>query len=127
LTRAKQLGGRRMLFLGLLLAHGLLGAVLPKEVLDQIEADPVVPWLAAKVQTQLFTEPYDPPWALHDPTFYFKLRERLRDRVPCALYLTYWSLPQHAKTALLLSPQAGLAGLASLRRLFRKASTDRVF
>jgi hypothetical protein len=125
LTRAKQLGGRRMLCLGLLLAHELLRTVLPKEVWNQIQADPVVPWLAAQVRKRLFTEPHGSFWALDHPAFYFRLRERLWDRVPCALYLTYSKLPSLAKTALLLSPQACLAGLASLRRLFRKASTDR--
>ena len=56
LLQAKQLGGRRILFLGLFLAHVLLGAGLPEEVWKEINADPVVPWLAAKVQTRLFAE-----------------------------------------------------------------------
>jgi Uncharacterised nucleotidyltransferase len=126
LAQARELGGRRMLCLGLLLAHELLGAVLPKEVWDHIEVDPVVPWLAAEVRSHLFAENHGPLWALDRRPFYLRLRERMRDRVPCALYLAYWRLPSYAKTAVLLVPQAALAGLASFRRLFRKASTTGV-
>ncbi len=127
LAQAKKLGARRMLCLGLLLAHELLGSALPKEVWNQIQADPIVPWLAAQVRRRLFTEPHGSLLALDHPAFYFRLRERLRDRVPCALYLTYSMLPSLAKTALLLSPQAGLATIASLRRLFRRVSRGGLF
>ena len=120
LLQAKQLGGRRILFLGLFLAHVLLGASLPEEVWKEINADPVVRWLAAKVQTRLFAEHHAHASAVNDAAFYLKLRERIRERVPCALYLAYLRLPARAKTAVLLSAQTGLAGMHSLRPLFRK-------
>ena len=47
LLQAKQLGGKRILHLGLFLAHVLLDAELPKEVWKEINSDPVVPRLAA--------------------------------------------------------------------------------
>ena len=120
LLQAKQLGGRRILFLGLFLAHVLLDAGLPEEVWKEINADPVVPRLAAKVQTRLFAQNHAQPSAVNDAAFYLSLRERIRERVPCAVYLAYLRLPARAKTVVLLSAQTGLAGMHSLRPLLRK-------
>ena len=72
LLQAKHLGGRRILFLGLFLAHVLLDAELPKEVWKEINADPVVPRLAAKVQTRLFARNHAQLSAVNDAAFYLK-------------------------------------------------------
>jgi Uncharacterised nucleotidyltransferase len=120
LLQAKLLGARRILFLGLFLAHVLLDANVPKEVWKEINNDPVVSSLAAEVQTRLFADHHTQTSAVNDAAFYLKLRERIRERVPCALYLAYVRLPARAKTALLLSAHRGLTGLNWLRPLFRK-------
>jgi hypothetical protein len=88
LAQANRLGGRRMLALGVHLAHDLLGAGLPTEVARWVLAEAAVPWLAAQVWTRLFTAA-SPPHAWDHPAFYLGLRERLRDRLPCYLYLAY--------------------------------------
>ena len=51
---------------------------------------------------------------------YLKLRECIRERMPCALYLAYERLPALAKTPVLLSARRGLAGLNLFRPVFRK-------
>jgi hypothetical protein len=89
LAQARRLGGKRMLALGLSLAHDLLGAGLPEAVWRWIQTEPVVPWLVAQVRARLFAATAHPPDAWDHPTFYLGLRERLWDRLRCALYLAY--------------------------------------
>jgi hypothetical protein len=120
LLQAKQSGARRMLFLGLFLAHELLGAKLPEEAGKEIESDIVVPRLADKVQARLFADHQRDISAVNDALFYLRLRERLRERLACALYLTYVRLPGRVKALLLLSANGGLAGLNVLCPRFRK-------
>jgi hypothetical protein len=88
MAQASQLGGARMLAPGVRLAHDLLGAGLPTEVGRWIQVETVVPWLAAQVWARLFAAA-SPPDAWDHPAFYLGLRERLRDRLPCYLYLGY--------------------------------------
>jgi hypothetical protein len=91
-VQASRLGGKRMLWLGLRLAHDLCGTALPETIERQLQADRVLPWLAMQVQSRLFTAPESPASAIDHPAFYLRLRERLRDRLPCYLYLTYRTL-----------------------------------
>jgi hypothetical protein len=83
LEQARRLGSERMLLVGLFLASDLLGTVLPKEVLQRIEADSVVISLAAQVYGRLFCET-DAQAGLFEQSrfclFHFRVRERLRDR-----------------------------------------------
>jgi hypothetical protein len=80
-----------MLALGVRLAHDLLGAGLSTEVGRWIQAEAVVPWLAAQVWAGLFVAAC-PPEAWDHPAFYLGLRERVQDRLPCYLYLVYRTL-----------------------------------
>ena len=91
MAQASQLGGRRILALGVRLAHDLLGTGLPTEISRWIQAEAAVPWLAAQVWARLFAAAR-PPHAWDHPAFYLGLRERLRDRLPCYLYLVYRTL-----------------------------------
>src|SRR5262249_47194927 len=56
LEQADRLGSKRMLFLGLLLAQDCLGAAVPEEVRNHLQADSVVRVLAAEVRQRLFRE-----------------------------------------------------------------------
>jgi hypothetical protein len=85
--RADSLGGARMLLLGLLLAHDLLGANLPDEILQRTQVHPTLPYLAAEVRSGLFSG--GPLMAVERPTFYIALREHARDRMRCRFYLVY--------------------------------------
>lgn len=83
-TRAAGLGSKRMLFLGLSLAHDLLGARLPERVLDAVRSDPMIETLAAQVSEMLFREPDGSRGLLDGSTFHpfhYKMRERRRDRL----------------------------------------------
>jgi hypothetical protein len=92
MAEANRLGGRRMLLLGLLLAHDLLGASVPTDLLRQMRADRNVRWLAAKVREQLFIPAEYELDAVERPMFYLRLRERLRDKVRCSYYLAYYTV-----------------------------------
>jgi hypothetical protein len=77
-----QLGSRRMLRLGLFLAHHLLGAALPEPMLTQIQGDAAVQRLAQTIQASLF-QPTSEPTPRGDAV-YRGTMESHRDR------LWYW-------------------------------------
>ncbi|TNF98971.1 MAG: hypothetical protein EP297_06755, partial [Gammaproteobacteria bacterium] len=56
IDQASKLGNRRILFLGLWLARDLLGAVLPLQVLQSIEADKVVALRGKQIRERLLSE-----------------------------------------------------------------------
>jgi len=88
MRRAIQLGCQRMLFLGLLLAHYLLGVGLSAAVLQQAQADRTARLLVADVCEILFDEVRDPDsFAALTPLFYLRMRERLRERVQLCVRL----------------------------------------
>jgi hypothetical protein len=81
MRHAEELGGRRMVLLGLHLANRLLGAELSEEVRRHLRADSVVDSLALQVQEELFRGYYDPDNLLSErPFFYMNLRERWQDK-----------------------------------------------
>ena len=80
LSLATEAGGQRMLFLGLSLAHGLLDAPVPDEILHRIERDRRVKECAQTVRSRLFDHAEAPPSVLGTCVFYVKMRERLRDK-----------------------------------------------
>ena len=102
LAQARRLGGIRMLLLGILLAHELLGTPLPEAIQPQLQADPVLPRLAVQVRARLFSDADHLLSAIDQPSFYLGLRERLRDRARCGLYLVY-----HMITARVPKPLLG--------------------
>jgi hypothetical protein len=91
LEQASTLGSERVLFLGLLLAHDLLGADLPKEIFQRIQTTSAVKSLAARVQERLFREGEvdSSPGEAERFAFGLRLRERMRDKVwYCFCYMT---------------------------------------
>jgi hypothetical protein len=86
LARARSSGGVRMLLLGLSVAHHLLGAALPQEVMRRIQANPVVHVLAVQVCAQLCARLNGVPWAVDRHTFYLRTRERVQDRMRYFLF-----------------------------------------
>lgn len=79
--RARELGGSRMVFLGLALTHDLLGASLPDDVLREVRSDRRVADLAAQVVARLFRESDDPPGLVETVLSHLRARERLADRL----------------------------------------------
>jgi hypothetical protein len=71
---------RRMLLLGLFLAHDLLAAKMPEEVLLKVDAEPVIQTLAANIRARLGQHaPLAHP-ALAEFLFHFRLHERIREK-----------------------------------------------
>ena len=79
--RAEVQGCRRVLFLGLFLAHDLLAAPLPGDVLKTIQADSSVQALAIQVHEQLFRRENGPAAALQRSLFNLKVTDRFQDRI----------------------------------------------
>jgi hypothetical protein len=86
--QASQLGGARMLYLGLFLAQDLLGATMPDHIWQQIGSDPVIRSLGARVREWLFTGSDSLLRTLQQHAFYLKLGEDWQRRVWCGLCLT---------------------------------------
>ncbi len=93
----------RMLFLGLLLAKDLLDAPIPEEVMKNVDADPMVGRLATKTEERIFKGSNGSFPILENLLFYFRARERLKDRIQYCLRLataitpedrTFFSLPK---------------------------------
>jgi hypothetical protein len=87
MEQARRLGSVRMLYLGLFLAHGLLGAAVPADILRQMRVERVVPSLAAQVRLRLFTGADSPPGAVERHAFYLRLGESVLEKVRCGLRL----------------------------------------
>lgn len=79
---ATDTGARRMLMLGLALAHELLQAPLPEQVCTWISSDNKVQALVEHVRSRLFDEQTVRSPFLERQRFHSKVRERLRDRLP---------------------------------------------
>ncbi|NMG05971.1 nucleotidyltransferase family protein [Brasilonema sp. UFV-L1] len=75
--RAAKLHMTRILLLGLLLAHELLEVELPKSILQQIQASPLLKSLSSQIYTQLFytTESSLENWKVRSSFFHLKMIE----------------------------------------------------
>lgn len=100
LKRAARMGASRMLLLGISLAHDLLDAPAPPEVLKQAEADAATLRLAASVEQLLFAQPAAADDLSH--RFFLQARERMRDKFAYCARLAFtpteedhsaWPLP----------------------------------
>jgi len=82
-------GWRRILFLGLFLAHDLLETVLPEEIWEKVRADSSLPLLADRVRKRLFRENHGSIGTLENIFFHLKLTERFQDRIGYCLRLAF--------------------------------------
>ena len=82
LDLALHTGARRMLLLGLALAHELLQAPLPEQVCTWIRSDSAVHPLLEHVHRRLFEERTVLDYLVERQRFHRMVRERLRDRIP---------------------------------------------
>jgi hypothetical protein len=100
MTRASEVGAARILLLGVSLAHDLLGAGAPLDVLRKSQRDPWVKKLSQQVQNALFTDAESSELQSH--LFFLEARERLRDKLRYCAHLAFmpteedhsrWALP----------------------------------
>lgn len=84
--QACRMGARRMLWLGLLLAHTLLDATLPEAIVQHIQTDSATLSLANQAGQRLFrADEHIPPTEDDAPLFYLRMRERWWDKLHLAL------------------------------------------
>jgi len=96
LAQAGRLGCRRMVFLGLFLAHTFLEADLPEEVWSEIQTDPVVEPLAIQMHRPLLSEDGGSYGGTEWHAYHLRIKERWRDRI---LYLLRWASNRVASDA----------------------------
>lgn len=89
MEQAATRGGMRMLLLGLFLAHHLLEAVLPAEILSKINANLVVQTLGKSIVQGLVSDRESPTGTKALSLFYLRLSENLKDRVAYCLRLGF--------------------------------------
>jgi hypothetical protein len=102
MTRAGELGAIRMLLLGVHLAHQLLGALAPCEVLRRAERDQSVSKLAQQVQIAIFADAH--PGTFQSHLFFLEARERLRDKLRYCGHLAF--MPTEEDYSLLPLPSS---------------------
>jgi hypothetical protein len=89
IASASALGGRRMLFVGLLLARQLLDAPVPEAVLSRARSDSEARALAEQISDGLLHRTEDPiNVAAEAPVFFLRMRERLRDKLELCVRLS---------------------------------------
>lgn len=81
MEQASTKGGQRMLFLGLMLAHNLLGTPLPEVVWQKMQAEPMVELLAKQVDLRLFNKANGSYQDGKITRFHLTARERLVDKM----------------------------------------------
>lgn len=79
-TRARDLGGERMLLLGLFLAEYILETALPEPISQRVQQEPILRRLASEACELLFVRPRDVLGLFELTMFRLRSRERLRDR-----------------------------------------------
>lgn len=84
---------RRMLFLGLFLAHRTLKAELPANLMQLVQDDPSIAPLAAPAEGKWFAEDVGEPHILTLTHFYFKSIESYNDRIRYCLSLALVPVP----------------------------------
>jgi hypothetical protein len=87
LQNAEAQGSRRILFLGLKLAHDLLEAELPPDVLKLVTEDSAVNNAAERMKQQLFKTSAAPAGIFDEARLAVSLRERKLDRISSSLRL----------------------------------------
>jgi hypothetical protein len=86
IEHANSLRRERSLFLGLFLAHDLLGTALPEEVWHKMQTDPVAKSLAMQVRERLFRDSDNQPGVWERFLYNLKLRESMQDKVRYCLF-----------------------------------------
>ena len=92
MQQAPQWGSRRMLYLGLYLAHHWLSAPLPLTVVEQLDTDPTLPDLAALVDQHIFQLGNTSQNLMATTRYQLHVRERWCDKAIYAWSVVNWLL-----------------------------------
>ena len=88
IEQAYSLGSQRMLLLGLLLAHDLLGSQLPDEIWHETAKDSTVKSLADQVKARFTNRNIRALGAFEIPLFHLDVKENLQDKIRYCFYMT---------------------------------------
>lgn len=105
---AKRLGCWRMTLLGLFVAHTMLGAPIPDSLVSEVHAQPGISVLTTHIYQELFSKDKTiHTTRLSRESFFFKLRERWRDKLfPHYHALRLHVTPNEKDLALLALPKS---------------------
>jgi hypothetical protein len=103
IRQAQTLGCERILYLGLHLAHALLGATLPDEAAEAVRSDSALPALTRQVTQQLADERKRASTDVNTESLVFVLRARERRRDQLEYCLRLLMIPTNARQGGLLS------------------------
>ncbi len=87
--QARRLRSVRILSLGIFLANDLLDGPLPEEVWRKVRADPVVLGLGNQLRIDLFTKQAGKGEYRKRGSYYSKLREKSRDKIPVFFHFLF--------------------------------------
>ena len=93
---------------------------MPMDVLQQIQGERKLAFLAAEVRSGLFSG--GSLMAVERPNFYVQLRERVQDRMRCRLYLAYRMLAPSAQAWTLRLLHGGRSARHFLHRVLTEIS-----
>lgn len=96
-ARATALRSQRLVGLGGLLAADLLGAPVPRAIVQEARQRRAVRQMARRVTAWLFTEPFHRPESLAAYQFHLQMRERWRDRRAYLAHLATLAVQPTAK------------------------------
>ena len=97
IREAQLFGVKRILLLGLLIAHNFLGTYLNEEVMQHINADSRVRILEDQVATKYLRNDYIGSKAFEIPLFHLRIREWFSDKVRYCIYVANPSSKDWAK------------------------------
>src|SRR5579883_932497 len=90
LRQANAFGCKRILFLGLFLAHNFLGVTIPTEIWQQVQAEQIITTLTPQVYNQLFDEIRTSDKFFGRTMYHLQVRERLQDKVLYFQSFLHW-------------------------------------
>ncbi len=126
LEEAATQGCSRTLLLGLLLAHNLLETDLPEEVLNKIQAEPVVQSLGRSIGQWLLTDADAPSGAWALSLFYLRLSENFKQRAVFSLRMVFTPTVEDLQDLPLPAPFSFLYYFTHPLRLLGKYGLDSV-
>lgn len=82
---------QRMLRLGLILAQGLVGAELPKDISKQVHGDSMTEWVALEIRNKLFVPADRPLGKFKKVIFYLSTKDHWHESARfCLRYISQW-------------------------------------
>ena len=112
-------GVKRMLFLGLTLAHEILNTDLPVGILDEMRRDTNTRRLAETVAERLFSEPYLPLKGRERMAFHSMMVERKRDKLKNTLEYGFKTITPNVRDLAAVTLPGSLSHLYYLVRPIR--------